>query len=74
MCRAHLESIIIQYMGWNQSELNEGKRQKVAELNQLHGTGFGDALWDECYGHIRSLFDDKALALPENTWKDLIHW
>eukprot|EP00977_Amphora_coffeiformis_P018868 scaffold6764_cov169-Amphora_coffeaeformis.AAC.6 len=74
MCRAHLESIIIQYMGWNESELQEGKRQKVAELNDLHEMGLGDALWDECHAHIRSLFDDKIPALPESAWKDLIQW
>lgn len=60
MCRAHFESLIVQYYGWNYETLNEARRQKVAEANRLHGMGFGEALWGECLASIHSLFGNKA--------------
>jgi len=68
LCRGHLESIILSYIGWNDQELEKVKNDKVNELNNRHGIGFGDALWGECSANIRSLFDDETLQASNGTW------
>lgn len=68
MCRGHLESVIIQYVGWNDIELEDAQGVKVAELNRSHGNGFGDELWEECISRILSLFDPATLHASKGTW------
>lgn len=69
MCRAHIESVVIQSVGWNEQELEHCRVVKVKELNRSHGTGFGDQLWDECLEQILSLFDTATLEASKDAWK-----
>lgn len=68
MCRGHLEFLIIQFCGWNSKELEPSRLEKVSELNDRHGRGFGDALWAECEESILSLFDPATLEASKNAW------
>lgn len=73
MCRGHVESVILSITwGRDHFELEEAKQEKVAELSQRYGRGFGDALWQECSQQIHSLFDSGSLTRAERTWKTLI--
>lgn len=67
LCRAHLESIVIQFYGWSNDMLRQSRRDKIAELNQLYGRGFGEALWGECENRIASLFGTRHLSQYSST-------
>lgn len=63
MCRAHVESLVVQFVAWNEETLEKVRQSKVGELNGLYGAGFGDALWAESVERIKSLFGP---ALEDN--------
>lgn len=71
MCRGHLESIILSYIGWDEETLQEARREKVIELTRSHGPGFAEELWEECDTTIRALFDAASLKASKGAWKRL---
>jgi hypothetical protein len=69
MCRGHLESIILSYIGWNDDVLAMAQRAKIMELVQSHGNvSFASELWDECQARIRLLFDETTLRKSKGAW------
>ena len=68
MCRAHIESIIISFVGWNADKLERARIEKVFELNRSHGPGFGEALWQECLSAMLALFDNETLEASKGAW------
>ena len=69
MCRAHIESIIISFVGWNEDKLERARTEKIFELNRSHGPGFGEALWGECLSTLLALFDKTTLEASKGAWE-----
>ena len=72
LCRGHLESIAIQYIGWDDKELQEARCAKVAELNRTHGSGLAEPLWQEVIDHLESLFQGNEIRQNVGAWQSLI--
>lgn len=68
MCRSHLESCIIQYIGWNDAEFKQIQHEKIAELQDLYGPGFTNDLWKECHATILELLDAATLDASQRAW------
>ena len=69
MCRGHLESIIISFVGWNDKALEHVRDDKTAEPNERHDNGFGEELWEECHESIPALFDAPTWEESKDAWK-----
>jgi len=69
MCRSHLESIILSYIGWNDRMLHKARRDKVVQLNNSHGSGFGENLWEEVHTDVLALFDSATLQASKGAWE-----
>jgi len=72
LCRGHLESLIIQYIGWDDKTLAEVKRAKTAELSRLHGRGLADDLWKEVVAQMTALFPYLQIFLNRGAWQCMI--
>jgi hypothetical protein len=59
MCRGHLESLVITYIGRDNWTLNDVKRQKTIELNGLYGYGLGNELWAQAHEDMFKLTGGK---------------
>jgi hypothetical protein len=68
MCRGHLESIILSYIGWNERMLEKARIDKIAELDRSHGSGFGEELWEEVHSTTLALFDSATLEASKGAW------
>lgn len=69
MCRSHIESVAIQYIGWNDKLLDHARTVKIVELSDSHGPGFGEALWEECETALTRLFGAESLEMSKGAWK-----
>lgn len=72
ICRGHLESLAIQYVGWNDTILEDVRISKVKEINRLHGPGLADILWKEVVGHLKSLFKDHEIYQNHGAWQSML--
>lgn len=63
MCRGHLESIVISYIGWDHRSLADARREKVKELNSYYGRGFGNEMWAQAQADISKLLGDTILTI-----------
>jgi hypothetical protein len=70
MCRGHLESIILSFVGWNEDKLEQARAEKISEVTMSHGRGFAEALWDECLSTMIDLFDPATLEASKEAWKE----
>jgi hypothetical protein len=59
MCRGHLESLVITYIGRDNRSLQDVKRQKTIELNGLYGYGLGNELWAQAHEDMFKLTGGK---------------
>jgi len=72
MCRGHLESLVVQYIGWDDEMLAGAKRAKIEELNRLHGPGLAADLWKEIVEKLASLFSGTEINLNRGAWQCMI--
>ena len=72
ICRSHLESIIIQYIGWDSKACARARKDKIKELNSLYGAKFGDELWSQVEAKVESYFNKSALEESEGAWECLL--
>jgi hypothetical protein len=68
MCRQHIESVAIQFIGWDDTRLTKARNDKVKELNDLHGIGFGDDLWVEIENDLLALLGNVSDEESKNAW------
>jgi hypothetical protein len=68
LCRQHIESVVIQFVGWDDSRLANARNVKVEELNDLHGIGFGDDVWAEVENDLLSLLGNVSRENYEGAW------
>ena len=70
MSRMYVESVILQYIGWNEEEMiQQVQPGLLQEVTELRGPGFGEALWDACERQVRSLFDEETMEASRNAWE-----
>ena len=69
MCRSHLESVIISYIGWNEDMLSKAYKERITHLDEHHGPGFGEDLWQEVHSSMVALFPPEILDVSKNAWK-----
>jgi hypothetical protein len=73
ICRDHFESIIIQYYGWDEEKLALARRDKIKEVNTIHGSGFGEELWAQVEAKVGSYFNKQILEESKGAWKCIIN-
>jgi len=72
ICRAHLESVIIQYIGWDSTNYTNSRKDKLKELNSIYGAGFGEELWTQVEAKVESYFNKTILEESEGAWESLL--
>mmetsp|Transcript_12727 Transcript_12727/g.23862 ORF Transcript_12727/g.23862 Transcript_12727/m.23862 type:complete len:476 (+) Transcript_12727:79-1506(+) len=72
ICRDHFESIIIQYYGWDEKNLGLARREKIREVNQSHGAGFGEELWAQVEAKVGSYFNKQTLEESKGAWQSIV--
>jgi hypothetical protein len=68
MCRQHISSVVIQFIGWDDTHLKKACNDKVKELNGLHGIGFGDDLWIEVEIDLQALLGNVSNEESKGAW------
>ncbi len=72
MCRLHVESLLIQHIGWNDKKTAAARRYKCQELDSLHGRGFGTDLLKEVEAELWQSLGKNAAAQSKGAWKQLL--
>lgn len=71
--RGHLESLVIQYIGWNAPALDDVKFSKIMEINRCHGPGIGDSLWRQVESDMRNLFKRDEMRNSRLAWESILN-
>jgi hypothetical protein len=72
MCRLHVESIMIQHIGWDAKKTTKARRCKCQELDRRHGMGFGTDLFKEVEAELWESLGENAAAQSKGAWKQLL--
>ena len=72
LCRGHLESLVIHYIGWDDATLADVMQAKITELNRYHGPGLADDLWREVVADMTSRFNGNELQMNRGAWKSML--
>lgn len=69
MCRAHVVSIVLQYAAFSTKHLAHYKAKIVSEINEAHGHGLGNELWQQVEQHIEEMFSTEQAKANQALWE-----
>jgi hypothetical protein len=62
ICRAHATSLVIQFAAFSTMHLERIRKDEVDAINQAHGRGLGDAIFQQVEQYCASMFTVEQAA------------